>query len=99
MTSLNEDLTRACVLRKPVGLEVINWPSFIRCCSAVRRMRSQQAVVLTVGLLCREKALLQAVTDNESAQAMLANVKLSMPGMQKAVQEQKKSKRQKGKGK
>ena len=55
--------------------------------------------MLTVGLLCREKALLQAVTDNESAQAMLANVKLSMPGMQKAVQEQKKGKRQKGKGK
>jgi hypothetical protein len=43
--------------------------------------------------VCSEKALLLAVQDTESVQAMLANVKLSMPGMQKVVQEQKKAKK------
>jgi hypothetical protein len=46
---------------------------------------------------CRECELFQALKDNEMAQAMLANVKLSMPGMQKAVQGQKKAKKAKGK--
>lgn len=47
-------------------------------------------------ICCRERELFQAMTDNEVAQGMLANVKISMPGMQKAVQGQKKAKKQKG---
>jgi hypothetical protein len=43
--------------------------------------------------VCREKALLKAVQDPELVQAMLAGVKLSMPGLQKAAQRSKKVKK------
>jgi hypothetical protein len=41
--------------------------------------------------VCREKELLQAITDNDSIAAMIGNVKVSMPGMQKVVQSKKKA--------
>ena len=46
---------------------------------------------------CREAELLDAITDGELVPVMLSNVKLSMPGMQKAVQVDKKA-RKKGAG-
>ena len=44
-------------------------------------------------MACRERELMQAMGDNECIHAMLGGVKLSMPGMQRALQAQKKAKK------
>ena len=58
-------------------------------------MTRDNAVDLLLGydVVCREKVLLKAISDNEHIASILANVKISMPGMTKLKQEQKKSKK------
>jgi hypothetical protein len=44
-------------------------------------------------IACREKELIESMTDNECIPVMLGNVKLSMPGMHRAVQNLKKGRK------